>query len=120
MWIADEGALTGYVKPLFRNMQIFNLVQDIQEDDPLRLFWQAIVGGVNVVLTNYNREQLGTLIPFTGNLKGPQIDFLATIGNVLRNAFVRAYLPKLERETQPDANLQFGPTSITDPISAGN
>jgi len=37
------------------------------------------------------------LVPFTGNTSGTTTtDILATIGNVLRNAFVRAYLPRLE------------------------
>jgi hypothetical protein len=117
----NEGELTGYVKPLFRDMVIFNLVQDIQQDNPIQVFWQAIVGGTSAILTNYNRDQLGTLIPFTGTLKGPQINFLATVGNVLKNAFIRAYLPRLEQQTvDQDNSLQFGPTSLVDPISAGD
>jgi hypothetical protein len=117
----DEGQLTGYVKPLFRNMVVFDLVQDIQQDhNPIQVFWQAIVGGATTVLTNYNRNQLGTLIPFTGQLNGPQIDLLATVGNVLRNAFIRAYLPRLERDLRQNNVLVFGPTSLMDPVSVGD
>ncbi len=116
----DEGQLRGYVKPLFRNMSIFNPVQDVKEDNPLQVFWQAIVGGTAAVVTNYNRDQLATLIPFTGDLKGPQINFLATVGNVLRNAFIRAYLPRLEQGQQETTELDFGPASIVDPISVGD
>jgi hypothetical protein len=115
----DEGMLNGYVKPLFRDMVIFDLVRDIQEDDPLRAFWQAIVGGTAALVTNYNRDQLGTLVPFTGQINGPQINFLATVGNVLRNAFIRAYLPRLEQQMNDD-QLQFGAASLVDPISAGD
>ena len=110
----DEGNLTGYVKPLFRNMVIFDLGTDIKEDNPLQVFWQAIVGGTSAILTNYQRDQLGTLIPFTGTVKGPQIDFLSTVGNVLRNAFIRAYLPRLEPKMQQDDNLEFGPASLAE------
>jgi hypothetical protein len=115
----QEGSLTGYVKPLFRDMVIFDLIQDIKEDNPLQVFWQAIVGGTSAILTNYQRDQLATLIPFTGTLKGPQIDFLGTVGNVLRNAFIRAYLPRLEPKLQND-NLDFGPASLADSTSDGN
>jgi len=117
---SDEGTLSGYVKPLFRNMVIFDLVRDVKEDNPLQAFWQAIVGGVTGIVTNYNRDQLGTLIPVTGELPGPQIHILTTIGNVLRNAFIRAYLPRLEQQMQPDDDLQFGPPSLVDPISVGD
>jgi hypothetical protein len=117
----DEGQLSGYVKPLFRNMVVFDLVRDIQEDhNPIQVFWQAIVGGTSAILTNYNRDQLGTLIQFTGQLKGPQIDILGTVGNLLRNAFIRAYLPRLEPTMKPDSDLEFGPASLVDPISAGD
>jgi Domain of Unknown Function (DUF748) len=115
----DEGQLTGYVKPLFRDMIVFDL-SDLKDDDPLRALWQAIVGGATAILTNYNRDQFGTLIPFTGELKGPQIDFLGTIGNVLRNAFIRAYLPRLEQGMPHDQEFQFGAPSLTDPMSAGD
>jgi hypothetical protein len=112
-----EGAVTGYVKTLFRNMIVFDLLQDVQEDNPLQFFWQAIVGGATAIITNYNRDQLGTLIPFTGDIASPGIDVLATIGNVLRNAFIRAYLPRLEKTRADQNNLTFEPASILDESS---
>jgi hypothetical protein len=119
---SDEGELSGYVKPLFRNMVIFDLVRDVKEDNPVQVFWQALVGGVTGIVTNYNRNQFGTLIPFTGQLDGPSIDFLATLGNVLRNAFIRAYLPRLEATVQQhDHALEFGAASpLTSPVSVGD
>lgn len=117
----DEGQLTGYVKPLFRNMIVFDLIKDVQSDrNPIQFFWQAVVGGVSGIITNYNRDQLGTLIPFTGELPGPNIDYLATVGNALRNAFIRAYLPRLESQLKDSDQLQFGAASLTDPVSAGD
>src|SRR5207247_7593025 len=94
---SKEGQMTGYVKPLFRNLQVFSLAQDIKEDNVLQFFWQALVGATTRLLNNRPRDQFGTLIPFTGEVsKARTMDILATIGNVLRNAFVRAYLPRLE------------------------
>jgi hypothetical protein len=115
---SQEGELTGYVKPLFRDMVIFDLT-DLQLTNPLHTFWQAAVGGVAALITNYNRDQLGTLIPFTGSLDGPKVNFLATLLNVLRNAFIRAYLPRLEDQSQQQ-QLQFGPASLVDPVSVGD
>jgi len=118
---SNEGQLSGYVKPLFRDMVIFDLVKDVKQDkDALQVFWQALVGGAAAIVTNYNRNQLGTLIPFTGELTTPGVDYLAAIGNVLRNAFIRAYLPRLEKTRQTEDNLTFGPPSLADPISVEN
>src|SRR6185369_12859262 len=88
---AKEGQVAGYVKPLFRNLKLFSLRQDIKEDDVPRFFWQAILGVAAAVFKNQPRDQFGTLIPFRGDASAPNTDVLATIGNVLRNAFIRAY-----------------------------
>ena len=97
---AKEGQLSGYAKPLFRNLKVFSLTQDLKEDNVLQFFWQALVGAVTQVFKNQRRDQFGTLIPFSADLSAATTtDVLATIANVLRNAFVRAYLPRLEPGT---------------------
>lgn len=118
---AKEGQLTGYVKPLFRNLKIFSLNEDLQNDNVLQFFWQAMVGGVTSLLKNQARDQFGTLIPFSGDATGDTtVDIFATIGNLLRNAFIRAYLPRLESGLESVDGLTFQPPEIGDPISAGD
>ena len=46
------------------------------------------------------------------------MDIPATIGNVLRNAFVRAYLPRLENPEAAVEGLEFQPPEIGEAISA--
>jgi hypothetical protein len=117
---SKEGQLSGYAKPLFRNLKIFSLKEDIKEDNVFQFFWQALVGATTTVLKNIPRDQFGTLIPFSGNLSGgTTTGILAAVGNVLRNAFVRAYLPRLENGQENVEGLKFAPAEITDPISAG-
>ncbi|HTL30461.1 MAG TPA: DUF748 domain-containing protein [Tepidisphaeraceae bacterium] len=109
---AKEGMVEGYVKPLFRNIKVFSLSKDIKEDNPLELFWEALVGVATQVFKNQPHDQFGTQIPLRGDLSNPQTDILATIGNILRNAFVRAYLPRLEGGA-PDVDwLRFEPPSL--------
>ncbi|HEV2210698.1 MAG TPA: DUF748 domain-containing protein [Verrucomicrobiae bacterium] len=111
---ANEGHLNGYIKPLFRDLKLFSLRQDIKEDSVLQFFWQALVGMTTTILKNQPRKQFGTLIPFTGETSGTtSADILATIGNVLRNAFVRAYLPRLQNGEQVLGGMQFQPPDIT-------
>jgi hypothetical protein len=114
-----EGLMTGYAKPLFRNLKVFSLVQDIKEDDPGQFFMQALVGATTRILTNQHRDQFGTLVPFTGDATGTTtVQILATIGHVFRNAFIRAYLPRLENTQQTADDLHFGAADFTTAISS--
>ena len=110
-----EGQITGYVKPLFRDLKVFSLTEDIKGGNVLQFFWQALVGVATTILKNQSRDQFGTLIPFTGDASGAtSTDILATIGNILRNAFVRAYLPRLESGQESIEGLQFEAPEITE------
>lgn len=118
---AKEGQMKGYVKPLFRDLQVFSWRNDLRDENVINVFWQALVGAATGLLKNRPRDQFGTLIPFQSDLSGSTTtDILATLGNVLRNAFVRAYLPSLEGGKQSVEGLQFSPPEIYDPISVGN
>jgi hypothetical protein len=118
---AKEGQLEGYVKPLFRDLKIFSLREDIKDENVLQVFWQALVGATTSLLKNRPRDQFGTMIPFSGNLSTTtNADILATLGNIFRNAFVRAYLPRLEDGGESIEGLQFSPPELSDPISVGD
>jgi hypothetical protein len=117
---AKEGAVAGYVKPLFRKLKVLTIPQDLKEDNVLEFFWEAIVGVAEGVLKNQSRDQFGTQINFRGDLSNPSMSILEIIGNVLRNAFIRAYLPRFTGGT-PDLNLlEFGKGSITEPTATGD
>jgi len=116
---SKEGQITGYVKPLFRNLKIFSLKEDVSEDNVLQFFWQALMGGLTTVLKNQPRDQFGTLIPFTADASGStNTEILATIGNILRNAFVRAYLPRLETTEAEDQGMTFEAPSFTEELTS--
>jgi hypothetical protein len=120
---AKEGQARGYVKPLFRNLQVLT-AQDIKEDltkpDPIKLFWEALVGVTTRVLSNPPRDQFATVVPFTGDLSNPKVGVLSAVGNILRNAFIRAYLPRLQGNRTPEiSDLEFGEGSVVDPAAVG-
>jgi hypothetical protein len=116
---ANEGRLEGYVKPLYRNLQVLSLRRDVREDNVVQVFWEALIGGVSELLENQPRNQFATLIPVTGQADGPDVDILSTVFNVLRNAFIRAYLPRLQGVTEDTGGFQFGTGSVTDPPASG-
>jgi hypothetical protein len=115
---SKEGQMTGYLKPLFRDLKVFSLREDLQQDNVIEFFWQALIGGITTIFKNHPRDQFGTLIPFTADLSGSTTpDLLRTIINLLRNAFVRAYLPRLERASPQSDEIIFQPGEISDPNS---
>ena len=116
---STEGRLEGYVKPMFRNLAVLSFKRDVAEDNILEVFWEALVGVTTEVLENQPRNQFATRIPLSGDMSSPNFDILTVIGNVLRNAFIRAYLPRLEGEVEGIDGLRFGPGELTDPISVG-
>jgi len=93
---SKEGQLSGYVKPLFRNLKVFSLAQDVKEDNPLQFFWQALVGFATSILKNQSRDQFGTLIPLPATLQTPPNRYFGDDWQHLAHAFIRAYLPQLE------------------------
>ena len=106
----QEGTVEGYVKPLFRDLKVFDLRTDAREDFFLA-FWEAVVGVAAEVFKNRARDQVGTLIPIRGYLEAPDADMAAMIGNLLHNAFVRAYLPRLQGIASEISGLRFEPGS---------
>ena len=119
---SKEGQMTGYVKPLFRNLKVLSIKQDIKEDNILQFFWQALVGFTTNILKNRSRDQFGTLIPFTADVSSStHTDLLATIGNILRNAFIRAYLPRVENDVAgSNDELKFGAPDFTENLSTSD
>jgi hypothetical protein len=93
---AADGRFEGYVKPFFQNLDVFDWDKE-RKKNVLEKFWQAIVAGVGALFKNQPRDQLATTIPLSGNFDQTDVDIWATIGGILKNAFVRSLLPSIDR-----------------------
>ena len=95
---ARDGQLAGYAKPLLHEVQVFSWKQDVEQDDenPLRVAWEALANGVTWLFKNHERDQFATRVPIRGRIDDRDLGAWQAILNVLRNAFVQAYTPKLE------------------------
>jgi hypothetical protein len=94
---AADGKYEGYVKPFFKNLDVFNWEKE-RGKNILEKFWEAIVAGVAAVMKNQPKNQLATKVPISGDFeKGSNIDTLTAVGGILKNAFVRALLPQVDR-----------------------
>lgn len=97
---AKEGKFIGYVKPLLKDLDV--LGTEDRKDNILRQLWEAIVGVAGQVFRNQEKDQVATKISFEGIIEHPQVNSWRTIGNVLRNAFIRALVPVLDQEVTID------------------
>ena len=99
----DSGQVSGYVKPFFENLDVFDFQKDVIEDKGFfGKLWEALVGVGAEVLENQERDEVATKVPLQGDLNAPTPDISATIFNVLRNAFVDA----IEKEFDRQASLK--------------
>jgi len=104
---AADGRFKGYVKPIAKDLDVTTPKED--KDNIFRRAWTGIVELAANIFKNQPKDQLATRIPFSGSTDDPDADVLATIVNILRNAFVRAFTGSLEhsvnlREVSKDKN----------------
>lgn len=92
---ADQGKLTGYVKPLLKDLDVVDWEKDRKRDHDsiFHVVWEAIAGALAEIFQNQPKDQLATRIPLNGSLDKPDTDILSTIGGVLTNAFITAFTP---------------------------
>jgi hypothetical protein len=91
---AADGKFKGYAKPVMRDVNIYSSKEP--EENPLKRLWEGFIDVAADVFENQKEDQVAARIPFSGTIKNPDTDLLATIGSVLRNAFVSAFARSLE------------------------
>lgn len=93
---ANNGMITGYTKPLLKDVDVLNWKTDKEKGKPLQPLWEALVGGTGWLFKNKSRDQVATKAEFTGDISSPDFDVWGIIGQILRNAFIQALFPSLE------------------------
>lgn len=93
---AKQGRITGYTKPIFKDINALNWKEDQEKGKPLQPVWEAMIQGASWLFKNKSKDQVATRAEFTGNIDSPDFDVWGIIGQVLRNAFIEALFPSLE------------------------
>ncbi|ORC55937.1 hypothetical protein BZK31_23820, partial [Pseudomonas floridensis] len=95
---ADKGQLSGYIKPLLRNVDVFNWRQDVEDKDKsvFRSVWEALVGTSETVLKNQRQNQFATRVDLSGSVRQQDISGFQAFLQILRNAFVQAFNARYE------------------------
>ena len=92
-----QGKIEGYVKPLFRDMKVYDERQD-REKSVFRKLYEGLIGGIAGLLQNRPREEVATQTSISGDIENPQTSTFETILRLIQNAFFKAILPGFEKE----------------------
>ncbi|MDQ0979750.1 hypothetical protein QFZ45_002928 [Pseudomonas synxantha] len=102
---AEKGQLSGYIKPLLRDVEVFNWQQDVENKDKgiFRSIWEAVVGTGETVLKNQNKNQFATRVELSGSVHQQDISAFSAFLQILRNGFVQAFNARYE-QPKPSAD----------------
>jgi len=92
-----DRAVTGYVKPLFRNVDVYAKEQDADKGFFQKVY-EKMVSGVAKLLENRPRDEVATQTRVAGPVQQPQTSTWQVILNLVRNAFLEAILPGFDRQ----------------------
>jgi Domain of Unknown Function (DUF748) len=94
---AKDGAVTGYVKPLFKDLKIYDKQKD-QSKPAAEKIYERLVSGVAKILKNRTRDEVATKAEVVGRIDNPKVGTVAALIRLVQNAFFKAILPGFDRE----------------------
>lgn len=106
-----DGGFQGYIKPFFEDLDFTNI--EDKEKGIGALIWERLVASFTWVVKDKSRDQLATRIPFEGKFGDAKVGLLATIANLFRHGFIRAFNPTVEGSVHADKILPDGKTADT-------
>jgi len=92
-----DGAVRGYVKPLFKDVDVYDPEQD-RDKGLLQKVYESVIGGATDLLKNRPRDEVATKADVSGPIMNPRMNTWEMIVKLIQNAFFQAILPGLDRE----------------------
>jgi len=90
------GAIDGYVKPLFRGVEVGTDGEAVAEKGLRHRLYEGLVGVGAKVLKNRLRGEVATVVPISGRVDRPEMARWKTVGRLLQNAFLEPIAPGYE------------------------
>lgn len=94
-----NGRVSGYVKPLFKDVNVYDKEQDGEKSLGAKLKERA-AEVVAKIFENRPRDEVATIARLEGPLKNPKSSTWEVLVNLIRNAFFDAILPGFERQVR--------------------
>jgi hypothetical protein len=92
-----RGEVTGYVKPLFTNLQVYSRAKD-KGKPVLHQTYELAVGGAAKLLRSHSTKAVATNVNLSGKLDNPNVSTLQAVLELMRNAFLHAIVPGFDRQ----------------------
>jgi hypothetical protein len=92
-----NNTITGYVKPLFKDMKVYDRRQ-YKERNIFHKLYLGLVGGISNLLENRAHDEVATKTNISGPLENPETSTAQIILNLISNAFIKSILPGFEKE----------------------
>jgi len=97
-----DAALQGYIKPILKELRVYSPEKD--RDRPfLDQVHEWVIGGVAAVLRNRWRDEIATRTDVSGPLTAPQTSAWQAVIGLIRNAYLKAIPPGLEKDREQGA-----------------
>lgn len=93
--VIADGFLKGYIKPSIQNAKLLG-----KEDGFFNKMWEGFVGFFKFILKNQNKNTIATKVPLEGNLNAVESKVWPTIGNIFKNAWIKAFENKVDHEIE--------------------
>ena len=90
-------AISGYIKPFFKDMKVYDRRKDKERGIPHQLY-EMLVGGVAKLLENRPHQEVATKADISGRVGNPETSTWQIIAELIKNAFFKAILPSFEKE----------------------
>jgi len=92
-----DDAITGYVKPFFKGMNIYDRRMD-RDKKVSRKMYEMMVGGIASLLERGPQGEITAKVNISGTLGKPHTNRWQVISQLIRNAFFKAILPGFDKE----------------------
>lgn len=102
-----DGYVDGYIKPLFRDLDVYDRQQD-REKNIFKKAYEGLVEGLGKLLRNEPRKEVATVTPLRGRVGDASASNWQVVVGLVKNAFFDAILPGFEQ--QASAVLKRGGT----------
>jgi len=96
---AKNGRVEGYVKPLIKNLTVFDARQDRGKGLGQKLY-EGVVEGIAKLFENPSREEMGTRVHIEGSIASPEVGTWEAVIQLIQNAFYKAILPGFDSSTR--------------------
>lgn len=94
-----EGEVQGYVKPLFSQLKVYSY-QTEKNKTVVKQAYEIVIGAASHLLTNHVTQKVATQVNISGKLSQPNVSTWQALGELIRNAFIKAILPGFEHQVQ--------------------